>query len=114
MLAESVLASTSIPFDKVAISPTYNDDSKATLLLCLENQNLTNIADEYISVVSAEDTRGWQQRQQPRPLPVNPGAPRLTKFDYFTVPDMRRLKRMHDDELKVSVGALTARVQKME
>ncbi|CAL8465609.1 g5145 [Coccomyxa elongata] len=45
---------------------------------------------------SEEDTR---DRRWPR-LPVNPGAPRLTKDDYFTVPDMRRLKRMHDDELK--------------
>ncbi len=48
----------------------------------------------------ADDVRGSEQRRLRRPPPVNPGAPRLTKDDYFTVPDMKRLRRMRDDELK--------------
>ncbi|BDA51457.1 probable inactive phenolphthiocerol synthesis polyketide s at N-terminal half [Coccomyxa sp. Obi] len=49
---------------------------------------------------SEENGGALEQGRQPRPPPVNPQAPRLTKDDYFTVPDMRRLKRMRDDELK--------------
>lgn len=52
-------------------------------------------------VMPAEEARTLEQPRPPRPPPVNPGAPRLTKDDYFTLLDMRRLKRMHDDELKV-------------
>ena len=48
----------------------------------------------------ADDVRGSDQRRLRRPPPVNPGAPRLTKDDYFTVPDMKRLRRMRDEELK--------------
>lgn len=54
-------------------------------------------------MATAEDARVLDQRRQLRPPPVNPEAPRLTKDDYFTVPDMRRLRRMADDELKVCV-----------
>ncbi len=50
-------------------------------------------------MVNAEEVRALKQARLP---PVNPGAPQLTKDDYFTVPDMRRLKRMHEDELKVT------------
>jgi hypothetical protein len=48
----------------------------------------------------ADDVRGSEQRRPRRPPPVNPDAPRLTKDDYFTVPDIKRLQRMRDDELK--------------
>jgi hypothetical protein len=38
------------------------------------------------------------QRQRP---PVNPEAPVLTKTGYYTVPPVKRLKRMTNQQLKV-------------
>lgn len=38
------------------------------------------------------------QRQRP---PVNPEAPILTKTGYYTVPPVKRLKRMTNQQLKV-------------
>lgn len=40
-------------------------------------------------------------RERPRPPPVNAKAPVLKRDGYFTVPDIKRLRRMSDDKLQV-------------
>lgn len=55
------------------------------------------------AVTFADDAQDAdRQRTAKRLSPVNPDAPTLTKADYFTVPPIKRLRRMTDNELQVT------------
>ncbi len=55
-----------------------------------------------VEVTCADDGGpGRERRRSRRQPPVNANAPVLVREGYFTVPDIRRLRRMSDDELQV-------------
>ena len=49
----------------------------------------------------AKEGLGRAARRLTRIPPINPNAPLLSKDDYFTIPDIKRLRRFSDDELQV-------------
>ena len=49
----------------------------------------------------ADEGLGRAARRLTRIPPINPSTPLLSKDDYFTIPDIKRMRRFSDEELKV-------------
>jgi hypothetical protein len=52
-------------------------------------------------MVGAESTVAIEPTISKLLPPVNPNAPKLTKEGYFTIPPMKHLQRLRDEQLKV-------------